>query len=77
MLGCDCRKLRESVHPPRFFAVQVVFRVEPFDFRGEMGVIAFRIEGGDVVDSRTAINDAVPGCCHVQTKGTDYSHPRD
>jgi hypothetical protein len=50
-LGSYCRELGKTVHAPGNFPVQITLRIEPFDLASKTGVKAFRIEGGNDIDT--------------------------
>ena len=50
-LGGYCRELGKTVHAPGNFPVQITLRIEPFDLASKTGVKAFRIEGGNDIDT--------------------------
>jgi hypothetical protein len=74
LLSGDSGELGKSVHSTGFFAIQVIFRIEAFDLGGESRIKAFGVKGRNEVDSRSAVNDAIPRCGYIQTKRTYDAH---
>ena len=76
-LGGHGGELGETVHSAGIFTVQVVFRLETFNFGGEFGVEALGIEGGDEVDSRLPLRHTGPGRLEIQSQRANHAHARD
>ena len=76
-LGRHQPKLEEAIHAPRLFAVEVVRRVEVLDFAADPDVEVVRLEALNWRDARAAVNDCLPGGCHVQADRRQRAHACD
>ena len=75
-LGGHGGELGEPVHAPGVFPLQVIFRVEALDLRGEAGVEGFGVEAGDVVDARPAGGYGIPAIGAVKPQRADHAEAR-